>query len=180
MKTRSRELQRSTLFNKFFICTRNPCRLFSPSLLFALLPKEKHIIPLARVTRCSRASMIMLRVMLQLRVLGSLLVCPLYHIFYKALRIRESALVVRLHCSCQCACVWALVAIWAVTCSADIRRSLPWREHRFGRHICSLLALLIFVNHRLPILPIQRSFDLICSDSVWSVVSSISKATMLD
>ena len=60
---------------------RNPCRLLSPSLLFALLPKEKCTIPLAKVTCYSCASMTMLRVMLQLRILGSLLACPLYHTF---------------------------------------------------------------------------------------------------
>ena len=49
-----------------------------------------------------------------------------------------------------CACMWALVAIIiiiAVVCSTYLCGSLPWTDHCFSHHICSLLAQLSFVDH---------------------------------
>ena len=46
-----------------------------------------------------------------------------------------------------CACIRALVAILSVVCSAGPYGSLPWMDHCFGHHICSLLAQLSFVDH---------------------------------
>jgi len=43
-----------------------------------------------------------------------------------------------------CACMWALGAIFTVACSADLCGSLPWTDHCFAHHICSLLAQLSF------------------------------------
>ena len=45
------------------------------------------------------------------------------------------------------ACMWAIVAIIAVVCSAFLCGSLPWTDHCFDHHICSLLAQLSFVGH---------------------------------
>ena len=50
--------------------------------------------------------------------------------------------------SLACACLWALGAIIAVVCSADLCGSFPWTDRCFGQHICSLLAELSFVDHR--------------------------------
>ena len=54
------------------------------------------------------------------------------------------------------ACIWALVAIIAVVCCADLCRSMPWTDDCFGHHIGSLLAQFSGLLLWSPILPIFR------------------------
>ena len=46
-----------------------------------------------------------------------------------------------------CACMWTLVAIFAIVSSTDLWGSLPWTDHCFVHHICSLVAQLSLVDH---------------------------------
>ena len=43
--------------------------------------------------------------------------------------------------------MWTLVAIFAIVSSTDLWGSLPWTDHCFVHHICSLVAQLSFVDH---------------------------------
>lgn len=44
-------------------------------------------------------------------------------------------------------CVPVRALIFAVVCPAVLCGSLPWTDHCFGHHFCSLLAPLSFVDH---------------------------------
>ena len=70
-----------------------------------------------------------------------------------------------------CLALPCLTCMCAVVCSADLCGSLPWTDHCFGHHICSLLAQLSFLDHCFGclFLPIQRP-ALPTSQMKWFVV----------
>ena len=56
--------------------------------------------------------------------------------------------------SLPCTCMWTLVVVLAVACSADLCESLPCTDYCFGHHICSwslwITALVAYFAHLVP------------------------------